>query len=136
MGDAKKEYYIYVQGEQVAVSREIYCAYYEEYDHERYLDRRGQKREISSDLLQKQGNLINFVGLSEHSMEYQMIEKERMALLYQALKQLDAEERWLIDKLYFDECSEKEIALILGISQQAVSKKKKKVLKKLGIILK
>lgn len=136
MGDAKKEYYIYVQGEQVPVSREIYCAYYEEYDHERYIDRRGQKREISFDLLQEQGSLINFAGLSEHSIEYQMIEKERMVQLYQALKQLDDKERWLIDKLYFDECSEKEIALILGISQQAVSKKKQKVLRKLGSILK
>lgn len=136
MGDAKKEYYIYVQGEQVPVSREIYCAYYEEYDHERYIDRRGQKREISFDLLQEQGSLINFAGLSEHSIEYQMIEKERMVQLYQALKQLDDKERWLIDKLYFEECSEKEIALILGISQQAVSKKKQKVLRKLGSILK
>lgn len=38
MGDTKKEYYIYVQGEQVAVSHEVYCAYYEECNHEKYLD--------------------------------------------------------------------------------------------------
>lgn len=135
MGDTKKEYYIYVQGEQVAVSHEIYCAYYEEYDHERYLDKRGKKREISFDLLQERGNLIDIVGLSVGTPDYLIIERERLEQLYEALKQLDADERWLIGKLYFYENTEKEVAEILGISRQAINKRKQKILKKLESIL-
>lgn len=135
MGDTKKEYYIYVQGEQVAVSHEIYCAYYEEYNHERYLDKRGKKREISFDLLQERGNLIDIVGLSVGTPDYLIIERERLEQLYEALKQLDADERWLIGKLYFYENTEKEVAEILGISRQAINKRKQKILKKLESIL-
>ena len=136
MGDTKKEYYIYVQGEQVAVSHEVYCAYYEECNHEKYLDKRGKKREISFELLQEQGNLIHFVGLSVSSLDYQMVEKERLNQLYEALKQLDDDERWLIGKLYFDEYTEKDVAVILEVSRQAVNKRKQRILKKLGDILK
>lgn len=135
MEDAKKEYYIYVQGEQVSVSHEIYCAYYEEYDHERYLDKRGRQREISFDLLQEQGNLFHYVGKQEEALDCQIVEKERLGQLYQALKQLDDEERWLIEKLYFYEYTEKETAVILGVSRQAVNKRKQKILKKLSDIL-
>lgn len=135
MGDTK-EYYIYVQGKQVSVSQDIYHAYYEEYDHERYLDKRGQRREISFDLLQEHGKLIDFDGLSVDSLEYQMIEKECMSQLYEALKELSEEERWLIEKLYFDECSENDVAAILGVTHQAVNKRKQRILKKLEIILK
>lgn len=135
MEDTKKEYYIYVQGKQVSVSHEIYCAYYEEYDHERYLDKRGKKREISYDLLQEQGNLINFVDSSPESLDCQMVEKECLGQLYEALKQLDDEERWLIGKLYYSEYTEKDVAAILGVSRQAINKRKQKILKKLGDIL-
>lgn len=135
MGDTKKEYYIYVQGEQVSVSHEIYCAYYEEYDHERYLDKRGKQREVSFDLLQEQGNLFHYVGWQEEALDSQMAEKERLDQLYQALKQLDDEERWLIEKLYFYEYTEKEVAVILGVSRQAVNKRKQRILKKLANIL-
>lgn len=135
MGDTKKEYCIYVQGEQVSVSHEIYCAYYEEYDHERYLDKRGKQREVSFDLLQEQGNLFHYVDWQEEALDSQMVEKERLDQLYQALKQLDEEERWLIEKLYFCEYTEKEVAVILGVSRQAVNKRKQRILKKLANIL-
>lgn len=135
MGDTK-EYYIYVQGERVSVSQDIYYAYYKEYDHEKYLDKRSREREISFDCLQEQGKLIDLNGLSAGSLEYQMMEKERISQLYEALKALSDEERWLIGKLYFDECSENDVAVILGVSRQAVNKKKQRILKRLEIILK
>ena len=131
-----KEYYIYVQGEWVPVSQDIYYAYYKEYNHEKYLDKRSREREISFDRLQEQGKLIDLNGLSVGSLEYQMTEKERISQLYEALKALSDEERWLIVKLYFDECSETDVAVILGVSRQAVNKKKQRILKRLENILK
>ena len=131
-----KEYYIYVQGEWVPVSQDIYYAYYKEYNHEKSLDKRSREREISFDRLQEQGKLIDLNGLSVGSLEYQMTEKERISQLYEALKALSDEERWLIVKLYFDECSETDVAVILGVSRQAVNKKKQRILKRLENILK
>lgn len=90
MGDTKKEYYIYVQGEQVSVCHEIYCAYYEEYNHERYLDKRAKQREMSFDLLQEQGTPFYFAGQTEANLDCQVVEKERLDQLYEALKHLDA----------------------------------------------
>lgn len=136
MGDTRKEYYIYVQGEQIAVSHDIYKAYYKEYDHESYLDKRSRKREISFDLLQEQGCAIKYTAMSNHSLEDWMMEQERIVHLYEALGQLDAEERWLVEKLYFNEYPEKRVAFILGVSRQAVNKRKQKILQKLRDILK
>lgn len=136
MGITKREYYIYVQGEQIAVSHDIYKAYYQEYDHERYLDKRNRNREISFDLLQDQGRAMEYTAMSNHPVEDWMIDQERMVYLYEALGQLNTEERWLIDKLYFHGYPEKRIALILGVSRQAVNKRKQKILQKLRGILK
>jgi len=133
--NTKEEYYLYVQGEQIPVSHKIYCAYYEEYDHEKYLDKRGEQREFSFDLLQEQGNLLHFGGQTEESLEDQMVKKECLRQLYGALKQLGDKERWLIGRLYFDDCAEKEIAISLGVSRQAINKRKQKILKKLRDIL-
>lgn len=57
--------------------------------------------------------------------------KELFEKLSEALKILTAEERQLIDYIYYHNLTEREIAAILEISQQAVSKQKHKVIKKL-----
>ncbi|WP_243125486.1 sigma factor-like helix-turn-helix DNA-binding protein [Clostridium transplantifaecale] len=54
-----------------------------------------------------------------------------MSRLYDALDSLEVEERLLIDELFFRGVSEWDLAKRLGLSQQAVSKRKKKLLKKL-----
>ena len=44
-------------------------------------------------------------------------------------------DRWLIQKLFWDNCTEAEIAQSLGLSQQAVSKRKRKLLRTLRCCL-
>jgi DNA-directed RNA polymerase specialized sigma24 family protein len=56
-------------------------------------------------------------------------------LLEEALAQLSESDRWLIEQLFWGGCSEGAAAGWLGISQQAVSKRRGAVLKKLRHLL-
>lgn len=58
-------------------------------------------------------------------------EKQLLECLREALRNLNEKERQLIDYLFFDGLTEREAAAILGISHQAVSKQKHKIIEKL-----
>lgn len=58
-------------------------------------------------------------------------EKQLLEALHKALSELSETERKLIDSLFYRRLTERDIAKSLGISQQAVGKRKYKVLQKL-----
>ena len=68
---------------------------------------------------------------SAPGIEEVMIQAEDNRRLYQALDELNVEERLLIDALFFSGITEGEVAARLGVTQQAVSKRKKRLLRKL-----
>ena len=68
---------------------------------------------------------------SAPGIEEEMIRAEDNRRLYQALEELNVEERLLIDALFFSGITESELAARLGVTQQAVSKRKKRLLRKL-----
>jgi len=45
--------------------------------------------------------------------------------------ELSREEKWLIQELYFEERTERDVAAELGLSQKAVNKRRQKILEKL-----
>ncbi|MBE6869148.1 MAG: hypothetical protein E7494_10350 [Ruminococcus albus] len=51
--------------------------------------------------------------------------------MLKAIKQLDDEEKELINKLFFDNMTERECADYYGINQKNINKKKKRILSKL-----
>jgi len=55
--------------------------------------------------------------------------------LHNAITRLSKEDRFLITALFFEEKTERDVAAILGISQQAIHKRKSKILDKLKNIL-
>ena len=55
--------------------------------------------------------------------------------LAMAIARLPVEERALIHSLYWQEQTERELAMALGVSQQAISKRKKKILRLLAALL-
>jgi len=57
-----------------------------------------------------------------------IVELENLA---DALTRITAAERWLIDEIYAHEKDQPEIALLLGITQQAVSKRVARIIKKI-----
>ena len=70
------------------------------------------------------------------NLEELIIQNERLEKLRFALKQLSPEERKLIDLIYSNGLSQQEISELFLISQQAVHKRKIKILKKLKNFLK
>ena len=58
-------------------------------------------------------------------------ESQLLECLREAIKTFGENERQIIEYLYFENLAESEIATILGISQQAVNRKKHRIIKKL-----
>lgn len=67
----------------------------------------------------------------DDSVEDQILQKMEFEQLHKAILTLSEEERWLIQQLYFEERTEREVAAELGLSQKAVNKRRKKILEKL-----
>lgn len=69
-------------------------------------------------------------------IEQEAVDHLRDEALHEALKKLNEEERTIIHLLFFDECTEREVARKIGISQKTVNNRKKKILEKLKMDLK
>lgn len=125
------ERYIWLYGKHITVTQEVYEAYY-----------RPQWREQKqcSARLWRETSLENMPDDLEHLMmpsaEDVFVAEQAARELHQALKVLANDEYNLIMQIYFQECSEREIAKELGISQMMVNKRKHQILKKLKNIIK
>lgn len=141
---------IWVRGRYVEVTDEVYMAYTQSDRKMRYfendlkterfvLGKEGQvvkvipSREDSLDRLMDE-NAQQFPG-DEESVENTVLHKLEVDKLHTALAMLTPEEQALIQALFFEERSESEMAVELGISQPAVYKRKVKILKKLKLFL-
>lgn len=141
---------LWVSGQFIEVTDEVYDAYmkgdrkmrYFESDlkAERFLlDENGQikqiipSREDSLDRLMDD-NAEQFANRNE-SVEDMVLRRISIERLYKELEKLTEKERKLIEALFFEEMTEREVALSLGISQPAVHKQKNKILKKLKFFL-
>ena len=78
---------------------------------------------------------IQFLDDGE-KVEDQVIQKIQCEMLHKALSFLSEEEEKLIRLLFFEECTEREVAEAMGIYRNAVHKQKKRILHKLKNILK
>ena len=75
-------------------------------------------------------------ALDEPSPENMLLQEEELHLLRAALLLLTAEEKELIDALFYQEMSEREYAQQIGLSQKGVNKRRHKILSKLRKIMK
>ena len=69
------------------------------------------------------------------SVENEINQRETIAELYAALANLDALSRQIIQLLYFSEHTEREVAVIVGLSQNGVHQRKMKALMELRKLL-
>ena len=69
-------------------------------------------------------------------IEKQIADKLAIEEMLQCLSQLNEEERELISALYFESKAEHTLAIEYGISQQAVNKRRRKVISKLKALMK
>lgn len=104
------------------------------------MDENGQIRQVipsREDSLDRlmDDNAEQFADRHE-SVEDMVLRRISFERLYKALGTLTERERKLIEALFFDEMTEREVALAMGVSQPAVHKQKNKILKKLRLFLK
>lgn len=124
------------------VTEEVFLAYSQMDRRERYLEEQAWKsgmREVSLEYLKEQGIPLNlYAGDNTPSAEDVVLEKEEQqklevhkVQLITALAALTADEKQLIQTLYFDEVPIREYARKVGVSDMAVRKRKNRILKKI-----
>ena len=126
-----KEYYLYVGGQKVKVSEDIYKVYWREREHEKYLEQVDRKNHLlffSS--LDHDGHFVD--NLVDESVDdtQMMIEAVR-----NAISKLNDEERDIIERLYFNDETLSSIARGKKVSYQAIQWRKNSILKKLRVLL-
>ena len=131
-----KEYYLYVNGQKVKVSEQIYKVYWREREHEKYLEQVDRKNHLlffSS--LDHDGHFID--NIADESVDVEKIVETQMMIeaVRNAISILDAEERDIVERLYFNDETLSSIARGKKVSYQAIQWRKNSILKKLRVLL-
>lgn len=132
-----KKYYWKMNGYLYEVSEEQYKKYKKEYDRSRTLEKQRKEMVILSfDAL----DTDEYTGESIFAdpnidIENEVVKNIMHEKLNRALTQLSEEEIFLIEQLYYLNQSERKLAEILKLSQNAIHKRKHKILMRLKEIL-
>ena len=132
-----KEYYLYVNGQRVKVSEQIYKVYWREKEHEKYLERVDKKNHLlffSS--LDHDGHFVD--NIADESVNVEKIVETQMMIetVRSAISRLNAEERDIIERLYFNDETVRSVAKLKNITHPALIKRRNKILKKLKKFIK
>ena len=131
-----KEYYLYVQGNAVPVSEEVYKAYWKITEHEKYLQRKDWKHNvIPFSALDHDGHFVDNIIDEKIDLEKIVEVKMQIEELNKALAILTKEERDLIEAIFFREESLKSIGEKEKVTHQAIGKRRDRILEKLRKIL-
>lgn len=129
-----KQYYIHIPGSLVEVSESVYFAYYQEKRRNRTLEEKDERN-----------GTVSYDGLDTPELSGQEMIPDRDAVsvedaaiatilrdeLHRCLARLDEPDRQLIQALYFEGLSERKYAKRVGIPQQTISDRKRRVLSRL-----
>ena len=127
-----REYYLYVRGEKVKVSEDIYKVYWREKEHEKYLEQVDKKNHLlffSS--LNHDGNFENNLEDKNVDVEKVVATQIMIEALRNAMSKLNEEEREIIERLYFNDETLRAVAKTQNISHPALIKRRDKILEKL-----
>ena len=124
------DYTIYIKGELVPVTEEVYRAYYKE--------KRREKTQIEKDARNGTSSFaeMDLLSSTEPSAETQIIARETHARLRAALAQLTEPERELIRALFFDKIPVAQLARSLEIPRKTLEYRRDKILTRLRKLLK
>ena len=133
----QKEYFLFVNGKKVKVTEKVYKSYWQEKNHENYL------KQVDRDNHLLLFSSFDHDGHFEESIVDEDIDVEKIVqtqmmieAVRNALSKLNAEEREIIKKLYYDDESIRSVAKRNNISHPALIKKRNKILDKLKKLLK
>ena len=136
MKKEKKEFYLYVNGQKVKVSEDIYKVYWREREHEKYLEQVDRKNHLlffSS--LDQDGHFAE--NIIDESVDVEKIVETQMMVeaLRKAISKLNNEERDIIERLYFNDETLSSVARDKGVTYQTIQWRKDRILRKLKEIL-
>jgi RNA polymerase sigma factor (sigma-70 family) len=127
-----KKYTIVVKQQRVAVSEAVYRAYHKEREAERYQNKLIRQNELSLERFQEDGVNIDYLIVRvQPDIVDKLIQQEQLEALWIALQSLPEDERSLIDELFFNEKSERELSTMISVPQKTINDRKKRILLKL-----
>jgi len=129
-----KEYIIKLSdGTLVPVSEEVYRVYKQSQWRESNRRRAVKERERSLEFMEEGG-----VHITSHEKLVEQIVEDKLLfeMLLKALETLTEDERFLIDEIYFQEKSERDLARETNVSNVSINKKHHKIIKKLNKLIK
>lgn len=129
----ENRYFIPLQGMLLEVGREIYVEFYREKERNRYLRKLDREHGLLSiESFEKADNSdMDYLTDTVTDMAGTVMNQLQLEKLRECISLLSAEEQKLIHQYYYDEISEVELSKEYGVSQQAVSKRLKKIRQKL-----
>ena len=132
----KKEYYLYVKGKAVAVSEEVYKAYWNITEHEKYLIKKDWKHNvIPFSALDHDGHFVDNIIDERIDLEKIVEVKMQIEELHKALATLTKEERELMEAIFYREETLRSISRKEKVTHQAIGQRRDKILEKLRKIL-
>ena len=121
-----KDFYIFINGEKAPVSEEVYRTFKRPAWAERKRRQVRADHELSLEAFAEDG----FDLPSEDKLVDEIVaDKLLLDMLMSALDELAENERRLIDALYFDGKSERDVAAETGVPQTTLNYRKNKILK-------
>lgn len=127
-----KKYYFNIKGDFIEVEKDVFNVCYNSYKKQL----RDQKKDnnvalVNLEDMNKDGiELTDFVGVE---MDYvdNLYRQDCVKNILQCINEMNSEDKELITNLLIREKTEKELAKQLNVSQQAINKKKKLIIKKI-----
>ncbi|EOS45315.1 sigma-70 family RNA polymerase sigma factor [Lachnospiraceae bacterium JLR.KK009] len=125
--------FIPIQGCLLEVVREQYADFYRDKERWRYLQKLDTKNSLLSleGFTDDEGNALDFIADEEVDIAETVVNAVMVDRLKTALPLLSDSEQTLVKAIFFEELSEREVGLRLGLTQSVVNKRKAKILAKL-----
>ena len=117
--------------------REQYTDFYRDKERWRYLRKLDIKNSLLSldGFVDNEGNALDFIDDEAADIAETVVNAVMVDRLKAALSLLLDSEQALIQAIFFEELSEREVGLRLGLTQSVVNKRKAKILAKLKKIM-
>ena len=119
------------------VAREQYTDFYRDKERWRYLQKLDTKNSLLSldGFMDDEGNALDFIAYESADVEKAVIHAVMLDRLKTALPLLSDSEQALIQAIFFDGLTEREVGFRLGMTQSVINKRKAKILAKLRKII-
>ena len=129
--------FIPIQGCMLEVVKEQYTDFYRDKERWRYLQKLDTKNSLLSldGFTDSEGNPLDFIADEAADIAETVVNTVMVDRLKAALSLLSDSEQVLIRAIFFEELSEREVGLRLGITQSVVNKRKARILIKLRKII-